>query len=419
MQKEKKRRLKSINNTAFLILLLFPFFKPISLELIAPAIDSFFDFWRVLALAMILFMYFLSGKTSRMIIAISTYEIMLWIATIINSGDGSDFWRLTVNCGTVVGFCMLTELCIKQNSKKYFTAVFAIYSVLVTINLIVLLLFPKGIAVSEDGGTFNFLGNDNGMAVIFELPLMCVACIYSAFKGRRLTFNAVIMLAMISATVLITWSATGVVAWFALFVYILLIYKGRFTKVFNSYLLFLTFAVMQISIVFLRLQEHFAFIINNILGKSINFTGRTIVWDLSYLLIMQSPVIGHGVYEGHGLIWFVNNYVYAHNAILEIMIQSGIVGLILFIVPFVLAARKLYRYREHFLAGIVSATLFSFLMTFLMEAQIAAIWIFGILVIAYHIQTIIQQYEANLPMGRTIQPNMVGFRLQNSDDPTY
>lgn len=408
----QKRKIKSLNSVAFLMLLLLPFFKPASFELIAPGIDAFLDGWRLVSFAVILFMYVVSGKVSKIIVAISAYEAMLLVSTFVNHGD---YWHLVVSCGTVIGFCMLTEICIIQNSKKYFTTIFTIYFALIMINLIVLVIFPEGIATDNYyRNTYNFLGNDNSMAVVFELPLMGAACLYSAFRNRRLTFTALLMFIMISATVLITWSATGVVAWFVLAVYILFVYKSKMAKIFNSYILFVMFVAMQIMIVFLRLQEHFAFFIENILGKSISFTGRTLIWDLSYLVILQSPIIGYGVYEGAGLIQVGNAFFYAHNAILEILIQSGVIGLILFIIPFIMAARRLYQYREHFLAGIVSVTLFSFMLTFLMEAQISSIWIFGFLVIADHIPTIIHQYEANAQKRQTgsYRMNTPDLRLQ-------
>ncbi len=408
----QRRKIRNLNNTVFLTFLLLPFFKPSSLEFIAPTMESLFDYWRVASFAAIFLLYFLSGKASKMIIAISAYEVMLLVSTFINHGD---YWRLVVNCGTVIGFCMLTELCVDQNSKKYFSTVFAIYLVLITINFIVLLFFPNGIAAdSYYGNTFNFLGNDNSLAVGVSLPLMSVACISSAFKNRRLTFAAFLMIAMISATVLITWSATGVVAWFVMIAYILLAYRGWLTKYLNSYLLFTTFAVMQVAFVFLRLQEFFAFIIEDILGKSITFTGRTVMWDLAYLVILRSPIIGHGLLEGHGLIKVGSMFYYSHNAVLEVLIQSGAFGLILFIIPFVMAAKRLYQYREHFLAGLVSVTLFSFLMTFLMEAQISSIWIFGFLVIADHIPNIIRQCEANMQNQRMAfqRPRTGHLRIQ-------
>lgn len=408
-----RSKLKILKSNLVLAFLLMPFFKPSSLELIAPGFDALFDSWRVMSFTVILLLYFLSGKASKIIISVSAYEVMLLISTIVNDGD---YWRLAVNCGTVIGFCMLTELCIKQNSsKKYFSVVFEIYFVLILINFIVLLLFPKGIAVNDyySANTYNFLGIDNALAVFVSLPLMSVACIYSAFKNRKLTFTAFFMLVMISATMLITWSATGVVAWFVLIAYILVIYKSQLTKYLNSYLLFATFVSLQIMVVFLRLQEYFAFIIENILGKSIDFSGRTLIWDLSYLIILRSPIIGHGLQEGHGLIQVSGIFLYSHNAILEVLIQSGAIGLVLFIVPFLMAARRLYQYREHFLAGIVSVTLFSFMLTFLMEAQISSIWIFGFLIIADHIPTIIQQYEANTHKRRAVnyQPNVSDLRL--------
>lgn len=406
-----KTNLTILKNESVLFFLLMPFFKPASLEFISPGIEVLFNGWRVLSFALILFLYLMSGRMSKLIVTISAYEVMLLVSTILNDGA---YWGLAVNCGTVIGFCMLTEICIRQNCKKYFSAIFRIYFVLVLINFVVLLLFPEGIAVDSyySKNTYNFLGIDNSLAVAVTLPLMSVACLYSAFKNRRLTFAAFLMLVILSATTLITWSATGVVAWFVMAAYILFIYKSRLTKYFNSYVLFITFAIMQVTIVFLRLQEYFAFIIETVLGKNITFTGRTLVWDLSYLIILQSPIIGHGVQEGHGLIHIFNTFVYSHNGVLEVLLQTGVIGLVLYVIPFVMAAKRLYRHREHFLAGIVSVTLFSFMVEFLTEAQIASIWIFGFLVIAYYIPTIIQQYEAGAHKRPAVyQPSLSNLRM--------
>ena len=392
MQVDANKRFLTIYHPIILALLLLPFFKPISLEYFAPAIDTLFDIWKIGSAIIIFGLYlFYYHRLSNLILAITAYEFALFFSTLINDGD---YWKFAVNCVTVIGFCMLTELCMKRNCERYFSVVYTIYFLIILVNFVLLLIFPKGVAVDDYyHHRYNFLGYDNGLAVLVMVPLMGISCIYSAFRKKKLTFSAVATLSMISATVLITWSATGVVAWFVMIAYILFVYRGQLTKYFNSYALFATFLVLQVMIVFLRFQENFSFIIENILGKSITLTGRTEIWDLTYSIILQSPIIGHGVYKGYGLVYWENHYMYSHNAVLEILTQSGVIGLMLFAIPFIMAAVKLYKYRKHFLSGIVTVTLFAFLMTYLAEAQITAIWVFGFLTIAACIPNIIQQYE--------------------------
>lgn len=394
------------NNPIYLFFLLMPYFKPASLEFIAPTVESLFDIWKIGSTIIIFGLYlFYYHRMSKLVLMITAYEFALFFSTLINGGN---YWRLAVSCGTVIGFCMLTELCMKRNCKRYFFVVYHIYFLLILINFVVLLLFPDGIATDDYyHNTYNFLGIDNSLAGLVMVPLMAISCIYSAFKKKKLTFSAILMLAMISATVLITWSATGVVAWFVMITYILFVYQGWFTKYFNSYALFATFVALQIMIVFLRVQEYFAFIIEDILGKSITLTGRTEIWDLTYPIILQSPIIGHGVYEGHGLVYWHNSYMYSHNAMLEILIQGGIIGLVLFTIPFIMVTKQLYKYCKHFLSGIVTVTLFAFLVIYLVEAQITAIWVFGFLVMAACIPNIIQQYE-----DYALQTNIETDRIQ-------
>lgn len=399
------RRKSILNNQIFLFFLLMPYFKPASLQYIAPMIESLFELWKVGSTLIIFSLYvFYYHRLSKMILAITVYEFALFFSTIIAYGN---YWKLVVSCGTIIGFCMLTELCLNRNCKRYFSVVYHIYFLLILINFVMLLIYPHGIAAdSYYHNKYNFLGIDNGLAVDVMVPLMAISCIYSAFRGKKLMYSALLMLAMISATVLITWSATGVVAWFIMIAYILFIYKGRFTKYFNSYALFATSMVLQVMIVFLRVQEYFAFIIEDILRKSITLTGRTEIWDMTYPIILQSPIFGHGVYEGHGLVIWHDSYMYSHNAILEIMTQGGIIALVLFAIPFIMAAVRLYKCRRHFLSGIVTVTLFTFLVTYLVEAQITAIWVFGFLMMASCIPNIIQQYE-----DYALRTNMVANRF--------
>jgi O-antigen ligase len=84
------------------------------------------------------------------------------------------------------------------------------------------------------------------------------------------------------------------------------------------------------------------------LGRDPTLTGRTVVWSALAPSILKHPILGYGFYafwlglRGEsanviiGVHWF---FGYAHNGMLEILLQLGLVGLLVFLVTFVQAIR--------------------------------------------------------------------------------
>lgn len=386
----RKKRHGIFDNPFVLIFLLIPLFKPASLEMIAPVADRVFDIWRIVTATITIAMYIMNRKLSKIVLVMILYNCVFLLSTVIHDGN---VWKTFNSAGTTLSYCMLTELWIHKYSKMYFKSIFSIYLALTAVNYIVLQVFPEGISSGGYYGySYNFLGIDNAFSMI-TIPSLTVACIYSAYSGTKLTGSALIMLLIVSATALQIWSATGIVVWFIEVIYILFIYRTRISKHVHLILLLLIFAVMQIFIVNLRMQNYFTYIIEDILGKSLTFTGRTTFWDMAYLQIAHSPFLGYGSAPGMGHLLYLGKYWYAHNGILELLLETGMIGLILYIALFVLAASKLYRYRTHFVSGIISIALFSFLVYSLMEASIEIPWLFSMLVIAYHVPEVIKQIE--------------------------
>lgn len=400
MKTRGKLKINLLSSRTVLFFLLLPYFKPVSIEYIAPGIDRVFDlikiFSSVVTLALYINKYILHRKISKFIFMLCLFEFSLFFSTILNNAD---YRKALLSCVSIICFCMLTELAVKNNGKLYFETVFRIYFWELLVNMLLLFIYPNGLAY--ESYYFNkvfFITYKNGHATIF-IPLMALMCIYSAYKintasRKKLTPAALIMLACISVTTVILWSATEVVGWFIMLMYIMFIYKSRITEYFNSLLLFPVAFVLQICVVFLRIQDKFAFIIWNILRKNITFTGRTQIWDISFTLIKRAPIFGYGVYEGHGLIFVRNLFYYSHNVILEIMLQGGIIALILFAVLCIQTGISLYRNKEHCISGILTAAIFSVFVMMLMEAYIGHIWVYGLMTIASCVPDIIEQIES-------------------------
>lgn len=370
---------------------MFPYFKPASLGYIAPSIERVLDIYRIFSFVFIVGVYLYYGKYSKLIICIIIYQFVLLFSTILHNGN---YWRLAVNCGTVVSFSMLTEILVQQNSKLFFKAVTYVYSIFIPLDLLLYFIFPNGFGKSNYyvGNICYFLGLRNGFAPLF-IPITVCLCLFSCYYGRKLKFLSLCAVICGSLRLLITWSATGVLSGFILIFYIVFLYKSHFTKLFNIVTYYIVFVLCQICFVFFRFQDCFSYIIEFILKKSITFTGRTEIWDKSFILIKNSLLFGYGVYEGHGLIRRGNLYYYAHNGILEVLLQGGIIALGIFILLFIVAAIPLYKYRNHYISGIVSTGIFSLLVIMLAEATISDIWLYSLLIIANCIPQIIVQVE--------------------------
>lgn len=174
------------------------------------------------------------------------------------------------------------------------------------------------------GAYYTALGYDNA-APAYLLTAYLVAICYVI--ERREYIRPSIMILVIHLTLLITAVGTGLVA--VLFVDILLIWNFlRNLKIsyFKSYIIYLAFTV---AIVVCRIQKLLSFIIVDVLGKDLTFTGRTNDWDRAFQLIPQKILLGYGAMNQSTEKMILGD-VYTHNAVLEQLFRGGIVSLFVF-----------------------------------------------------------------------------------------
>lgn len=395
-----------------LTLLLLPFFKLPIFEQIDSLhiIDTLFDMAKIISFGAIIALYINGRKLSPLILSIIFYQLSLFFSTVINSGN---YWKLAVNCGTVISFCMITELALKKNSRLYFKTILDIYIPLSVVNLLVIILFPGGIAKDDYyGNIFYVIGIRNGLPPVL-IPLLIYCFLYSSMEGKKITGAMLFFTAVVSASILITWSATGVAGLFMLLFFAFFIYRKNIAGVFNSLSLSVLYLALYLGIIVFRVQSAFAFIIEDMLHKNITFTGRTDIWDIAIMLIKRSPVFGYGVYEGHGLIFTRGHFYYAHNAVLEVLLQGGVISLIFYAAIFGTAAAALYKNRNYSISQILAFGIFTLQVMMLMEAY-SNIWIFVLPVLACYVPEIAAQSEnvtENAGKEISLHSRYISYRL--------
>ena len=242
------------------------------------------------------------------------------------------------------------------------------FSTCIYANAILLLLYPNGIWTTANGTNYFFLGgNYNQMGGVI-LPALTIHAYYTTlYKKGKLHLWILTIASLFS--ILDVGSKTSVIGIFLLlFIYFIKSYNIRkwVLRVF-----FYFYLIFQALIVFLHtdLESYpiITYFIEDVLEKDLTFTNRTEVWLMTFDLIHDSPIVGHGYLSPD---WYEDNLSVrsTHNWILYILICGGIVGIAIIIGLFSNVLWRYYKNSKPFSPQIVMAGLL--ILFFMMTMEI-------------------------------------------------
>lgn len=272
---------------------------------------------------------------------------MLFLISILVSDrtiNNINTW-LTLFC-SVCGMALLFE---RYPDVKVVPLIFKYMFVLVVINTILLVVLPGGFTYylsSSDGlskfqSSSNFISTDNNYIPFLIAFLLMGEFCYDYYMKSKAVYIWMWLLSW--GSMLMIFSATGIIG---LLVYSIVIYffrrKRRYIKLKFSYIVIMAAAVFVAVYVF-HVQRLFSFLIVNILGKDITLTQRLGLWSRAIEMIIEKPIFGYGNKRYGAIILREYYYWYAHNLVLDVLLEGGLVtftGFALFLSSFVKAIRK-------------------------------------------------------------------------------
>lgn len=292
---------------------------------------------------------------------------------------------------------LLMILAIKHHFQfDHYSTIGAIefYFWLITIiNFFTVVLFPKGIytSVSASGNihTNFFLGNDNQFGKIF-FPGFALISFFEEIKGKKHSFKTLSFLATIICTYLITLSGAGLVTSIVLTSLYVLNSMEKAKKIISWKVLLVILVVLVVSLLttskFLYSDNVLMNFILDITGKNITFSNRTGIWQQGFIKFGESPLIGYGKTIGDTCVVFHGRNFNAHNIVMQILLESGVIGLILFALPVINAGRNgdlvVNKYPE---IRILFIGIFTSFMYFMME--------FGTLIPLFMVLIMLSEYS--------------------------
>lgn len=307
--------------TALFIFILIPFFSISGIrEVISPTV---YQGWQVLSVGLLFFILCISRVlTIRINWAMglfTLYHIVILGSTFLNQGLSGGIFVITM--AYVFIFILL--------QTSYYQEIIASISLIVVFSAVINLwsMFKEG---NELYSIF-FIGGKNALSM-FLIPGAFLLLIYALEKHGKVDVKTIIVIAICLISVYIGASGTGMVVATIAAAFMILALKTSPSKhiyiilILVFYMLFIFFADD-----FLATEYWLKF--TDFLGKDNTLTSRTTIWEMSMDFISENWLFGSG--RGTEFlyldIWGERQRVQeAHNFILEILMEGGVVALTIY-----------------------------------------------------------------------------------------
>ena len=392
--KEKLESLEKLllNSNIVIILSFLSFLKPLSLYYFN-AINSIYNMWMALTGLLICIVYFKKYVIKKIVSGIQKEIILfmsvLLISTIFGTRNFSSYIKTYFKW---LAISFYTEMLIKNNLEGLLKNLSNIIFGYIIINMISVLVFPNGIANPDGLTPVFFLGNDNTTTLTLVLGTLFII-LKSYYFHRKLDIMSIVSIILVTALYIRNWSVTALISTCILIWYMLFLYKrNKKQKIFNYQNYILIGILLFLAIVVFRIQNNFKDIIETTLHKSVNFTGRTQIWDNCINYIKQNPLLGLGVDEFEIRLKNIGIF-HAHCMYLNVLLEGGIIAIIAFYNIFLSIARKIKKSENCEIKNIISIAFLIYFISGLVEVYQDSQFIYIFIVMAYFIEIIIEKYK--------------------------
>ncbi len=344
--------------------LLLPHFEPVFFDEKVHILDLVYNLGRILSAAYILcYVCFQKQKISRIMLIFIAIQAWYFLDTIIQVGFSK---RILLNTISMVIGCMIIDAYADKHVMQVIEAQLLLYEILIYLNFITMLLFPKGLYVTEWQHENWFLGFRNTFTFTF-IPAMSLSMIWSEYTKKRGRMYVLIAVCCVSAV--LGHSATCLLV-------VLIMTAGYFLRVYRLQIFTavnatIGYVVFFVTFVILRILDYLAPLFHR-LGRNVTLTGRTFIWAHTIEKIRESPVIGYGQQSPDirvALVPEAYGATHAHNFFLEHLYSGGVIQFALVVLFLLIVIYHLQRYKRHEIAKLMVLALVCIYFIYLVEAS--------------------------------------------------
>ena len=354
------------------ILLIAPFFQVELLVNLIPLMGKGYTLWQLLSGAA--FVYVWSRDKVRIRdfswihLLFAALLLVMVIGTLMNP-EASLKRALQYSYGSLaVG--IIAEYGIKKDRENFLTGMEVLFGTLVALNVVTILLFPKGMYQFERALEENWLLGYKNYHIVYIMALLIFGAVHSLCSTGKIGIRVWLYIALSAFSSILVAAMTPLAA-IALFAAAILCKKLLdYTGVFNALTYLACYAAAFLAIVVIRLEN--LPVIGKLIGREITFNNRIHFWDKAMTEFRDYPVFGHGYQQFR----MFRGYVTTHNQMIEILYKTGAVGFVIFCAILAAAAVMMFRSRKGICTKYLAVLFASYLILFLMEQYAFANYFF-------------------------------------------
>lgn len=358
--------------TLMLVVLLIPF---LSIAGIKNSIDeTIYQAWQITAvISLFVFVYLLASeiKINWAVVLFTLYQAVILLSSFLNHGFSPGVFA--VIAAAILLFMLMQSPCYRE----------VISAICIIVVLSVIINLPIMISNLSEVDALFFIGGKNALSM-FLIPGAFLFLINSLETEGRVSEKCLVVLALCLLSILIGGSGTGIVVVFFTILLMILIIKFKVRKWICIFAILFFYALLiLLSNFFLATDFWLSF--TGILGKDSDLTSRVTIWNIAKDFISDDWLLG----SGRGTeIHYINKWGEyklideAHNFILEILMEGGVVALSIFSVLFYNIVDKLDM--SDIRNKIVFATLCALLINGLTESTVNNFLVTIVLGVACH-----------------------------------
>lgn len=271
----------------------------------------------------------------------------------------------------------------KKDIYLFFKVAVIYFSFLIIMNFFLLIIFPHGLLSDYNSRNeqvaIYFLGKRNAVGPVI-VGMNAIVLLFDYMNEKSITLYGKVVTLLAAISLVLLGSSTGIIG---MLIFILIYILFSFGKIRNNkivYIFFIGSLLISVAVVFFNFQEKFSYLIEVLFKKDASLSSRTEVWKIMLKYIKLSfttsdYLIGTG-HINYSDVIFEGRYAHCHNQFLDIFVQSGIIGVLLFIDLFSLAFIKIVRCLDQKSSPvyyILVACLISFVIMFVSEVYLTNI----------------------------------------------
>ena len=249
------------------------------------------------------------------------WRLLIFIPTFQNNGEIIKWgYQSVIFLGI---YLLIKNYLLSQDTIKIIYKILFLY---IVINLILMLIFPKGLF--PEFGIY-FLGIRTRFTE-YAIALIYISILYYLkFSNRTLKDRKKVIISSLIAisNILIQWVATGIVT-IILIVVLYFILRNKNTQKLIYSLLFVLLIVITINLVNGSIENLLSGVLK-LLNKDSTLTGRTVIWNHAIILATQHWISGVGYLNDGNIISYSGGLWQAHNTLLQAICESGLLGAII------------------------------------------------------------------------------------------